>query len=253
VGAPITLGGRIWGAVMCVAGTANAFPADTEERIANFAELVTSALANADARAQLAASRARLLEAGYEERRRLERDLHDGAQQEFVSAALRLRLARERSSGEALELVDAALEQLQAGLQDLRELAAGIHPSVLSDRGLAPALQALAARSAVPVELGELPDARLPPAVEITAYFIVAEALTNTAKHARAGLATVDVKVDDGRVVVDIRDDGVGGADAAGGSGLNGLADRVGALGGELAIDSPPGGGTAITATLRLR
>jgi signal transduction histidine kinase len=253
VGAPIVLGGRIWGAIMTIAGTTNAFPPDTEERIAGFAELVTAALANADARAQLAASRARILEAGYEERRRLERDLHDGAQQEFVSAALRLRLAREtfrRDAGEALDLVDVALEQLQAGLQDLRELAAGIHPSVLSDRGLAAAVRALAARSAVPVELDGLPAERLPAAVETTAYFIVAEALTNAAKHSRCERATVGVAIEDGWAVVEVRDDGVGGADAAGGSGLRGLADRVGALAGELEIASPPGGGTAIRARL---
>jgi signal transduction histidine kinase len=251
VGAPITLGGRLWGAVMSVAGTPHCFPDDTEERIASFAELVTAALANADARAQLAASRARILEAGYAERRRLERDLHDGAQQEFVSAALRLRLAREtfpRAADEALELVDAALDQLQSGLQDLRELAAGIHPSVLSDRGLKAAVDALAARSAVPVELGELPDGRLPPAVELTAYFIVAEALTNAAKHASASSAAVDVRADGGTLVVRVRDDGVGGADVAKGSGLRGLEDRVSALRGELAIDSPPGGGTTLTA-----
>jgi signal transduction histidine kinase len=254
VGTPIIVGGRIWGAIMTIAATPNAFPPDTEERIAGFAELLTAALANADARAQLAASRSRLLEAGYEERRRLERDLHDGAQQEFVSAALRLRLARDtfgRDAGQALELVDAALDQLQAGLQDLRELAAGIHPSVLSDRGLKAAIQALAARCAVPVELGELPDERLPPAVEITAYFVVAEALTNAAKHARAGHATVAVRSEPGWALVEIRDDGAGGADASQGSGLRGLADRVAALQGELEIDSPPGAGTAITARLR--
>jgi len=255
VGAPIRLGGRNWGAIMSVAARPHAFPAGAEQRVAGFAELVTAALANADARAQLAASRARLVEAGYAERRRLERDLHDGAQQEFVSAALRLRLARDawsRSPDEGVELVDAALEQLQTGLRALRELAAGIHPSVLSDRGLAPALKALAARSAVPVELGPLPAGRLPPAAETTAYFIVAEALTNAAKHARCEHATVDLRIEDGWAVVAVRDDGVGGADVSGGSGLRGLADRVGALSGELEIESPAGGGTVVTARIRL-
>ena len=157
VGAPVKVAGRLWGAIMAVDARPYAFPEGTEQRIANFAELVTAALANADARDQLAASRARILAAGYEERRRLERDLHDGAQQEFVSAALSLRLARQRWSrdpDEGLRLLDQASDQLQAGLRDLRELAAGIHPSVLTDRGLGAALQALATRAAVPVELG---------------------------------------------------------------------------------------------------
>jgi signal transduction histidine kinase len=255
VGAPIKVAGRLWGAIMAVGGEPHAFPGDTEERIARFAELVTAALANADAREQLAASRARIVEAGYEERRRLERDLHDGAQQEFVGAAISLRLAREewsRAPEEALELVDAAFEQVQAGLRDLRELATGIHPSILTDRGLGPALEALAARSAVPVELGPLPEKRLPPEVETTAYFVVAEALTNAAKHARCERAQVGVQVDDGWAIVEVRDDGVGGADATAGSGLRGMADRVSALGGRLDIESPAGKGTAITARLAL-
>jgi signal transduction histidine kinase len=255
VGAPIKVAGRLWGAIMVVSDRPYAFPHDTEQRIARFAELVTAALANADAREQLAASRARIVEAGYEERRRLERDLHDGAQQEFVGAAISLRLARQKWSkapDEALELVDAALEQLQSGLRDLRELAAGIHPSVLSDHGLGAALQALAARAAVPVELGPLPSERLPPAVETTAYFVVAEALTNAAKHARCRRAEVGVHVRDGWVVVEVRDDGVGGADSARGSGLRGLADRVRALGGELDIDSPAGKGTTVRARIAL-
>jgi signal transduction histidine kinase len=255
VGAPINVAGRLWGATMAVGAEPYAFPRGTEQRIAEFAELVTAALANVDAREQLAASRARLVEAGYEERRRLERDLHDGAQQEFVGAALSLRLAREKWSdapGEALTLVDSALGQLQQGLRDLRELAAGIHPSVLSDRGLGAAVHTLAARSAVPVELGPLPENRLPPAVETTAYFVVAEALTNAAKHARCDRAEVGVSVEDGWVVVDVRDDGVGGADPSTGSGLSGLADRVSALGGRLDIESPPGKGTLIRARIAL-
>jgi signal transduction histidine kinase len=255
VGAPIKVAGRLWGAIMAVGGEPYAFPADTEERIARFAELVTAALANADAREQLAASRARIVEAGYEERRRLERDLHDGAQQEFVGAAISLRLAREKwsqSPEDALELVDAAFEQLQAGLRDLRELATGIHPSILTDRGLGPALEALATRSAVPVEVGPLPQERLPPEVEATAYFVVAEALTNAAKHAQCERVEVAVRVEDGWAVVEVRDDGVGGANASAGSGLRGMADRVMALGGRLDIDSPPGKGTAITARIAL-
>jgi signal transduction histidine kinase len=255
VGAPIHVGGRPWGGIMCVAPEPGAFPAASEQRIAGFAELVTAALANADARAQLAASRARLVEAGYAERRRLERDLHDGAQQEFVSAALSLRMAREKlsSSGDpALELLDTALEQLQTGLRDLRALAAGIHPSILTDRGLGAALQALAARSVVPVELGALPAERLPPAIETTAYFVAAEALTNAVKHARCEHMDIDVQVEDDWAVVQIRDDGIGGADPGQGSGLRGLHDRVGALGGGLEIESEPDAGTTVRARLPL-
>ena len=255
VGAPVTVGGRLWGAVMAVDSQPYAFPAGTEQRIAEFAGLVTAALANADAREQLAASRARIVEAGYEERRRLERDLHDGAQQEFVSAALSLSRAQEKWSDdpdEAFRLLDRAREQLQAGLRDLRELASGIHPSILTDRGLGAALEALAARSAVPVELGSLPADRLPAAVEATAYFVVAEALTNASKHGRCLGAEIGVQISEDAAIVEIRDDGVGGADPSGGTGLRGLADRVSALGGELDIASPSGEGTAITARIPL-
>jgi signal transduction histidine kinase len=255
VGAPIKFAGRLWGGIMAVSGQPYAFPEGTEQRVAGFAELVTAALANADAREKLAASRARLVEAGYQERRRLERDLHDGAQQQFVGAALRLRLATQnwsRSPDEARDLVDTALEQLQAGLRDLRELAAGIHPSILTDRGLGAALDALAARSAVPVDLAPLPSERLPATVEATAYFLVAEALTNAAKHARCSRADVVVRVEDGWAVVEVRDDGIGGAHASSGTGLRGLADRVTALGGELDVDSPPGAGTVVRARIAL-
>jgi len=253
VGAPILVAGELWGAIMAVSAEPAAFPGDTEHRIAAFAELVTAALANADARQQLAASRARIVEAGYRERRRLERDLHDGAQQEFVGAAINLRLAREmltRSPDDAREPLDAALERVEAGLRDLRELAAGIHPSVLADRGLGAALESLAQRSPVPVELVSLPVARLPGPVEATAYFFVAEALTNAAKHADCELVEVAVEVRDDWTVITVSDDGVGGADTGSGSGLRGLADRVSALGGELEIDSPPGDGTTLTARI---
>jgi signal transduction histidine kinase len=250
-GAPITVAGRLWGAIMASSTRPHAFPEGTEQRIADFAELVTAALANADARDQLAASRARIVEAGYAERRRLGRDLHDGAQQEFVGAAVSLRLARKQLSGRAAELVDAAIDQVHAGLRDLRELAAGIHPSILTDRGLGPALEALAHRSPIAVELGRVPTERMPASVETTAYFVVAEALTNAAKHARCDFAQVDVHEEAELVIVRVRDDGVGGADAAG-SGLRGLADHVNALGGALEIDSPPGRGTAIEARLAL-
>jgi signal transduction histidine kinase len=255
VGAPVKVAGGLWGALMAVDAQPYAFPEGTEQRIAEFAELVTAALANADAREQLAASRARIVEAGYDEGRRLERDLHDGAQQEFVSAALNLRLAREkwgRAPDRALGLLDGARDHLEAGLRDLRELAAGIHPSILTDRGLGSALQALATRSAVEVDLGPLPAERLSPAVETTAYFVVAEALTNASKHGRCGRAEIGVRVAEDLAIVAIRDDGVGGADPSRGTGLRGLADRVSALGGDLQVESPQGMGTAITARIPL-
>jgi signal transduction histidine kinase len=251
-GAPITVAGRLWGATMASSTRPHAFPEGTEQRIADFAELVTAALANADARDQLAASRARIVEAGYAERRRLGRDLHDGAQQELVGAVMSLRLARKELSGAAAELVDAALEQIQVGLRDLRELAAGIHPSILTDRGLGPALEALANRSPMVVELGRSPEERLPASVETTAYFVVAEALTNAAKHAACERVEVEVWIEGEWAVVRVRDEGVGGADAAGGTGLRGMADRVSALGGLLEMESPPGQGTAIVARLAL-
>ena len=169
-----------------------------------------------------------------------------------MSAAVSLRLARKHVSGEAAKLVDAAMDQVQAGLRDLRDLAAGIHPSILSDRGLGAALEALASRAPIAVELGDVPRDRLPASVETTAYFVVAEALTNAAKHARCSFAEVEVRLERPWAVVRVRDDGVGGADASGGTGLRGLADRVSALGGALEIDSSPDRGTAIEARLAL-
>jgi len=251
-GAPIMVAGRLWGGTMASSTRPHAFPEGTEQRIADFAELVTAALANADARDQLAASRARIVEAGYAERRRLGRDLHDGAQQELVGAVMSLRLARRELSGAPAELVDAALEQVQAGLRDLRELAAGIHPSLLTERGLGPALEVLSTRSPMIVELGPFPQERLPASVETTAYFVVAEALTNAAKHAICERVEVGVRIEGEWAVVQVRDDGIGGADAAAGTGLRGVADRVSALGGVLEMESPPGQGTAIVARLAI-
>jgi signal transduction histidine kinase len=253
VGAPVNVAGRLWGGIMAVSDRPFSFPEDTERRIADFAELVTAALANVDAREQLAASRARIVEAGYEERRRLERDLHDGAQQELVGVVLSLRLAQQkltRAPSEASELVDEALERVQAGIRDLRELAAGIHPSVLTDRGLGPALEALAGRSPVPVELERVESDGLPTPVATTVYFLVAEALTNAAKHSHCERVDVGLRIEDGWAVVEVRDDGIGGADASAGSGLRGLADRVSALGGWVELESPPGEGTTITARI---
>ena len=194
------------------------------------------------------------MQAGDEERRRLERNLHDGAQQRLVALSLELRLAeRKLASGDpkAAELTQAARATTwPAALEELRELARGIHPAILSDKGLVPALEMLAGRATVPVELCAALDGRLPPPVEAAAYYLVAEALTNAAKHARASCVNVNVTRVNGRAVVEVADDGVGGADLRGGSGLRGLRDRVEALGGELDLESREGGGTTLTATL---
>jgi signal transduction histidine kinase len=256
VGAPIALAGRLWGAVTVSTVEPEPFPPGAEQRIADFAELVALALSNAEARRELAASRARIVETGDAERRRLERNLHDGAQQRLVALALTLRLCagrvRELDDG-AAELVRSAEAELAAALEELRELARGIHPAVLTDHGLVPALEMLAKRASVRVDLRAELDERLPAPVEAAAYYIVAEALTNASKHARADCVRVDVRVLDGRARLEVSDDGVGGADARGGSGLRGLADRVEALGGELAVESLAGVGTTLTARLPVR
>jgi signal transduction histidine kinase len=252
VGAPIYVAGLLWGALMASSEQAHAFPAGTEARISSFAELVTAALANVDAREQLAASRARIVDAGDAARRRIERDLHDGAQQRLVSLALSLRLVEsslEPDSPASRELAVARAE-LDSALEELRELARGIHPSILTDRGLEAALEALAGRSTVPVELYLDSCGKLPLSVQTTAYFVVAEALTNASKHAHPDRIEVRVAVGEGHAIVEVRDDGSGGVDPARGSGLSGLADRVSALGGTLDIDSPAGAGTTIRARI---
>jgi signal transduction histidine kinase len=202
---------------------------------------------------ELRASRTRMLRIGLEERRRLERDLHDGAQQRLVSMALNMRLARDRlrdDPASAERLLDGAAGELEAALEELRELARGIHPAVLSDRGLDTALETLARRAPVPVELGALPHERLPEAIELAAYFVVAEALTNVAKYAEASHATVNVQRHNGRLLVEVADDGVGGADPENGTGLRGLADRLAVIEGRLEVDSTPGSGTTIRARI---
>jgi signal transduction histidine kinase len=202
---------------------------------------------------ELRASRARIVESADAARRRIERDLHDGAQQQLVAILLALRMARARlddDPGAAAQMLDATTGDLAAAIDELRELARGIHPAVLSDRGLGPALDGLAARLALPVEIGAMPPERLPQKVEAAAYFVVAEALTNVARYAEATHARIDVTRDDGRVTVAIADDGVGGADPAKGSGLRGLADRVAALDGRLEVDSEDGRGTTVRAVI---
>ena len=253
VAAPIRVGGQVWGAVtVSVIDDDPQFPADAEHRLGAFAELVSQAIANADASRQLTESRARIVQVGDASRRRIERDLHDGAQQRLVALALQLRLARAHAHDP--EAVTAALERcaadLAVALAELRELARGIHPAVLSDRGLRPALQAIADRAPIPVSL-EVELARdLPATHDAALYFVASEAITNVAKYAHA--TSVSVRVWNARdaASIEVADDGVGGADPSAGSGLSGLADRVEALGGSLVVVSPRGGGTTVVATV---
>jgi signal transduction histidine kinase len=202
---------------------------------------------------ELRDQRSRMIAVGLAERRRLERDLHDGAQQRLVSLALDLRLAQSSLRDDpdtAAELLASADAELAEALEELRELARGLHPAVLTDRGLDPAIDALASRSPLPVEIEKRLGERVPDEVELAAYFVVAESLTNVAKYADASQALVRLERDNGKVVVEIEDDGVGGADPRRGTGLRGLADRIGSLGGDLEIDSAPGSGTTVTATI---
>jgi signal transduction histidine kinase len=203
--------------------------------------------------ATLRDQRQRIIAAADAERRRIERDLHDGAQQRLVALATMLSLAEARFKTDperAAELVARAREEAELAVKDLRDLAHGIHPAVLSDLGLRAAIEALAARAPVPVEIANVPSEPLPAAVEAAAYFVTAEALTNVAKYARASECVVCLTLEDERLRVEVRDDGVGGADPATGSGLLGLRDRVEALDGSLEVDSPPGEGTAVIVEL---
>ena len=253
--APIVVSGRLWGSTSITLSESERFPADVEARLEKFTNLVAVALANAEAREQLTASRSRIVQAGDAERQRLERNLHDGAQQRFVSLALGLRLAQSQLTADpaaAAELLAQASEELSLGLEELRELARGIHPAILTDRGLAPAIEALATRATCPVEINGVPSERLPEPIEAAAFYVVSESLTNVAKYALASRAQVELVREDGLLVVEVSDDGVGGADPSGGSGLRGLADRVEALGGELKVSSGRGLGTTVRAELPL-
>ena len=250
--APIVVSGALWGAVAIA--SEDPLPSDSEERLAGFCELVSLAVASAQARADLIASRARLVEAGDDQRRRLERNLHDGAQQHLVSVALKLRVARSRldsDPGVTGRLLEEAAAELDTGLEELREIARGLHPAILGEHGLERALDVLAERIPVPVDI-DAPGERLPAHVEATAYYIVSEALTNVAKHAHASSARVRVRRDGAVLRCEVADDGRGGADAAAGSGIVGLRDRAQAAGGSLTLASPPGRGTVVTAVLPL-
>ncbi|MGO4441991.1 DUF4118 domain-containing protein [Mycobacterium sp. 2YAF39] len=255
VGVPIVVDTRLWGALIVGSAQFDALAPETEQRIGDFAYLVATAIANAETRAELTASRARIVTAADQARRRFERDLHDGAQQRVVSLGLELRgiesfvppdqpVLREQLTG-----ISAGLKEIAA---DLQEISRGIHPAILSRGGLGAGIKGLARRSAVPVQLDVDIDCRLPEHVEVAAYYVVAEALTNTAKHAHASQIDVRATIDTGELYLDISDDGVGGAAIGSGSGLIGLKDRVEALAGRLDIIDPPEGGTRMIATIPL-
>jgi signal transduction histidine kinase len=233
---------------------------DDRERVREAGAAAALALENERLEAELRAkveevraSRSRLVEVGWRQRRRLERDLHDGAQQRLVSLALTLRMARDRlgdQDGDAARLLDRSREELDLALSELRELARGIHPAVLADRGLSAAVGALAERAPLPVEVRKVPPERLPEHIELTAYFVISESLTNITKYAAASRAWVSVTQENGRLLLEVGDDGVGGADVRRGTGLRGLADRLDAIEGRLYIESEPGRGTTVRATM---
>jgi signal transduction histidine kinase len=253
-GVPISVAGRLWGVMVVGFIDKELLPADTEARLAGFTELAATAVANAQARAELAASRARIVAAGDAARRRIERNLHDGAQQRLITLGLGLREAQTAApeDGELAQRLEGAVTQVAGVLEELGEIARGLHPAVLTDSGLRPALRALARRSAVPVSLDVRVTGRLPEPVEVAAYYVVAEALTNTAKYAGASAAEVEVTAGEGVLQVRVRDDGRGGAEFGHGSGLDGLKDRIEALGGRISLHSPPGEGTTLQIELPL-
>jgi signal transduction histidine kinase len=253
VGVPIIVEDRIWG--MMLVGSPAKFPADTEARLASFMDLLSTAIANAESRTELAASRARVVAAADETRRRIERDLHDGTQQRLVSLAMELRAAEGRVPSDlpdARTAFSSAARGLTEAVEDLQEISRGIHPAILSKGGLTPAIKTLARRSAVAVELDLQVADRLPRQVEVAAYYIVSEALTNVAKYAQASLVHVDVHANDSVIELAVRDDGIGGADPSRGSGLVGLKDRVEALGGTITFGGGPGDGTSVEARIPL-
>jgi PAS domain S-box-containing protein len=252
VASPIVVEGRRWGAM--TVQSQQPLPLDTEERLEKFTELVATAIANADSKSELAASRRRIVAASDEARRRIERDLHDGTQQRLVTLMLQLAAVREAApTGEVLIAELSRVEcELASALDELREMSRGIHPSILSEGGLDPALRALARRSTIPVALDVTTKRRLAEPIEAAAYFVASEALANATKHAQASRIDVSLAPRDGVLLLSIRDDGVGGADSGQGSGLVGLHDRVEALGGTIRIESPPGAGTLLVVALPL-
>ncbi|MEA2384961.1 MAG: hypothetical protein QOH72_4932 [Solirubrobacteraceae bacterium] len=253
VAAPIVVGGAMWGLLLVTSAEPGALGADAERRLGGFAELVALGLESAEAREQLNASRRRILRTAFEERRRLERNLHDGAQQRLVSLALQLRVLEgllARDPDAARGLVANARAELDLAMRELRELARGLHPAVLSERGLAAALESLATSAALPVHVTGVTEERLGDAVEAGAYFVVGESITNAVKHAHASRIEVRLARAPGALRIEIEDDGRGGADPAAGTGLRGLADRIEALGGRFAVADRDGGGTIVSVQL---
>ena len=251
VGCPIVVGGRTWGVIAASTRREARFPPNTESRIADFTELVATAVLNAESQHQLTASRARLLTEGDAARRRIVRDLHDGAQQRLVHSSITLGLAQrelDRDNGAAQALIAEAIGHVLRANEELRELAHGILPADLARGGLRGGIDAVVERLDLDVKV-DLPPERFPAEIEASAYFIVAEALTNVVKHAHAESAAVSARIDAGMLQVEVRDDGIGGADPSG-RGLVGVNDRVTALGGQFSVESPAGGGTVMTATL---
>jgi signal transduction histidine kinase len=250
VASPIFVEGRLWG-VMTACDTKR-LPPEAEERLEKFSELIATAIANAETSAELAASRRRIVTAADEARRRIERDLHDGIQQRLIALTFRLRGMARRPPEELPEIAAELSDDLKDVTDELREVSRGIHPAILTEAGLGPALRALARRSTVPIEAEVNVDRRLPADVEAAAYYIASEALTNVERHARANVVRLKASSCDGALTLEVRDDGIGGVDAARGSGVLGLTDRVEALGGTISISSPPRGGTSLSARLPL-
>jgi signal transduction histidine kinase/putative methionine-R-sulfoxide reductase with GAF domain len=252
VGSPVVVEGRLWGAMTLNSQTE--LPPDVDQRLTEFTELLATAIANAESQSELAASRSRMVAAADDARRRIERDLHDGIQQQLVSIGMELG-AVEASLSEDDDLraqVTAVSGDLRSAIDDLREISRGIHPAILAHGGLGAALKTLARRSAVPVQLTATMDGRIQERVEVATYYVVSEALTNVARHAGASMVSIDVARRHEALEIVVRDDGVGGADPGAGSGLIGLKDRVEALGGTISVDSPPGGGTSLVVALPL-
>jgi signal transduction histidine kinase len=249
IATPIVVDGRLWGAVS-LGSTDGLLPMDAEERLAKFTDLVATAIANAESKSELAASRRRIVAAGDEARRRIERDLHDGIQQGLIALTFRARAMTRKPPAELACLVAELAEGLKEVSDELREVSRGIHPTILTEAGLGPALRALARRSNVPIDVDVKVDKRLPAPVEAAAYYIASEALTNVEKHAQASAVELIAAHDGGALAIEVRDDGIGGVDAGGGSGILGLTDRVEALGGTISIMSPPRGGTTLSVSL---
>jgi signal transduction histidine kinase len=256
ISAPVIVKAALLGALTASRPADDPFPAGAEVRLRSFADLAAQAIANERAQAELRASRARIVRTADETRERLERNLHDGAQQRLVSVSVVLRLAAAKlpsSPDDARALITGASEELTLALEELRDLARGLHPAVLSKHGLEPALEALASRAPLPVRVSNEVEARLPAPVEAAVYYVVSESLTNVAKYAQASHVDVRLTSIDGVVRIEVVDDGIGGADIGAGSGLLGLADRIETVGGRFGIESPPGGGTCVWAEVDLK